>query len=179
MAASSADKQIRFIQRSKKWAEKEKAFLSAYTSGVNGGMKDFVSLLLDTAAKKQILDIPKSYNKSRAKLGVASKSVIVNRTGQTRNTLKSVTFGTANSSGTIKASDPDGEIDIVISKQGKGFSARLDLSGRIGTAQKILINKYRIRMLTAAASKVRTMWKKMVAAGLQHKMAEAKGIFRR
>lgn len=179
MSLSDAEKSIRFIQRSKKWAEKEKDFLSAYTSGVNGGMKDFVKLILDTTEKKQILDIPNHKNRKRSILGITSKSVVVNRTGQTRKTIKDVQFSNPDSVGTIKGKDSGQEISILISKSGNGFIARLDLSGRLGTAQKVLINKYRIRIFTAAASKSKTIWKKMVAAGLQKQMAKAKGIFSR
>lgn len=174
---------IDFIQKSKKWAEKEKDLLSAYRSGVAGGTADYVQLVVDKTRANQLIDVPdkmrKMPRKMLAKRGIGfNGSQAINRSYATKSALRALRFSTSEM-GIVVGKNQDGNILFQLTPVTGKFVGFIDVTGKVGIGMKVMINKFRIRILSAGASKANTMWKKMVAAGLQKNMQKRFGALGR
>ena len=170
---------LSFVQKSKKWADKEHDLLNAYRSGVAGGTADYVRLVLDKTRTEQLVNVPDKLRKlpraQLAKKGIRfNGSQTINRSYATQNALRNIKFLTSES-GIVTGRNQDGNISFQMSPTTGKFVGFIEITGKVGVAMKVSINKFRIRILSAGASKANTMWKKMVAAGLQQNMQKRFG----
>ena len=189
---------LSFVQKSKKWADKEHLLLSAYRSGVAGGTADFMQLVIHKTRVEQMVNVTPAVLENAKRIVRSEKvrgtrlgnprsrgnlirgglrlngSQIVNRTHATEHAFGKLTFNKSDM-GIVTGKNQDGNIFVQFSPVTGKFVGLIEVTGKVGVAMKVLINKYRIRILTAGASKVLPMWKKMVAAGLQQNMQKRFG----
>lgn len=105
-------------------------------------------------------------------------SQAINRTHSMESALRAMRFSVSEM-GIVTGRNQDGNVLFQLSPTSGKFVGFIDITGKVGTAMKVMINKFRIRILSAGASKANTMWKKMVFAGLQQNMQKRFGALNR